>query len=197
MSHPRRAVATALLIPILAVLPACTDAGGDQPAATPTPQSTSPTTTLEPFRLEAAVTRVAGRLPDRRRERVARQAGQVVERYVQAAFLSAPPANAFAGFTRGARREARQDRRLLTAAGFGGRAQVTARHAAAYLSVLAPRGRVVGATARLEVDLRVDRAGQARTVRLRGRLMLTPTPQGWRVFGYDVSRSGGAGKGEK
>jgi len=198
MPRPSRAVPLTALTLLAVLLSGCTSDPDPEAGPPSAPSSASPSSSApEPLRLETAVARVAGKLSQARRERVARKAGAVVEDYLQAAFLAGPPQGAFDSFTSGARKQARHDRRLLTAAGLRSAEPVTATHAAAYLSVLAPRGRVVGATARLEADLRVERRGEPRTVRLRGRLMLTPTAKGWRIFGYDLSRSVGARKRSK
>jgi hypothetical protein len=62
------------------------------------------------------------------------------------------------------------------------------------VDVLSPRNEPSGATAR--VVLRMDLSGEVeRTARIRGRLFLTPTPRGWRVFGYDVQRDRVGGNG--
>jgi hypothetical protein len=55
----------------------------------------------------------------------------------------------------------------------------------ASFSVVAPRGRAVGATARIHLE--VQRGG--RPLRIDGRLLLTPTKRGWQIFGYDLTRS--------
>jgi hypothetical protein len=55
------------------------------------------------------------------------------------------------------------------------------------LDVLAVRKHAVGVTAR--VYLRFRTTGHLkRDVRVQGRLYLTPTPAGWRVFGYDMTK---------
>lgn len=77
--------------------------------------------------------------------------------------------------------------------------------AEAPVNVLAPRGRPAGATARLDLTLEVtpppgddeeadarddtEPEPQSQDVRLRGRLLLTPVGQGWRIFGFDVTRT--------
>ncbi len=188
---PRVAVA-ALALLALVTTAACS--GGDhEQSATPT---ATPTATARPFALAARVTRVSGDLPAARRDEVARQVGAVVSSYVQHAFLGTSPeadrSEAFVDFTPGARTRVRRDLDLVTAAGLDGAESVTAPRAAAYVSVLAPRGRAVGATARLEVDLEVERADGRVTVPVRGRLLLVPGADGWRIFGYDLSRGDAA-----
>jgi hypothetical protein len=193
---PRRRafVSVLLLVPAL-LLAGCTS---DVPAASGAPDTdASDTGATEPpsLRVRAEVTLVAGGLSPRQRRTVARQAEATVLAYVEAAFLGDYPrsdgfGDAFPGFTPGARALARKDAGVLTGRRFADAAEVTATAASAYVSVVAPDGRPVGATARVSVDLEVlpDR-GEPRPVRLRGRLLLTPSADGWRVFGYDLSRS--------
>lgn len=165
-----------------------------------------PTVTLEPRPAPPVVrvTRVAGRLPARDRRALERNAGRVVTRWFDEAYLGGTQprtdfSGAFAAFTPGARRQARGDRGLLTNALLGARAtEVVPHRRAAYLSVLAPYGVAAGVTARIELAylvLREDRPD--RQVTVRGRLVLTRAERGgWEIFGYDLSRSvrpGGAG----
>jgi hypothetical protein len=64
--------------------------------------------------------------------------------------------------------------------------------------VVAAHGRAVGATAKVSLDLRVTEAGRTRPVRVQGRLLLTPTDHGWRIFGYHVASAGvDGGKGAR
>lgn len=156
---------------------------GDTPTSTP---STAPT-----LEVDSRVTRVAGRLPESRRVQVAEAVGRLVTDYLEAAYLGGTAADAFDAFTPRARRTAAREAGLLTARGLGEGAEVSVADAAAYVSVLAPRARLLGATARVEVDLEVEDGDGLRQVPLRGRLMLTPTEDGWRIFGYDLSRGEG------
>jgi hypothetical protein len=64
------------------------------------------------------------------------------------------------------------------------------------VDVVAPKGRPAGATARVKVRLVLggldaaeggDADGQ-RTDVVSGRLLLTPTAGGWRIFGFDLAR---------
>ena len=57
--------------------------------------------------------------------------------------------------------------------------------------MLAVKGRPSGATARFV--LRFATSGDVqRKVEVRGRLFLTPGTDGWRIFGYDVTKARGA-----
>jgi hypothetical protein len=134
---------------------------------------------------------VTGRLARKERLRVVAAAGHAVDRWFDAAYVGQPrprAGNAFAGFTPGARTVARGDRAVLTNQALAGRVDaVTVTRRRVRVDVLAVRGRAVGLTARFDVDLattgKVERTGA-----VRGRLLLTPTGHGWKVFGYDVSR---------
>lgn len=198
-SRARPAVAFVAALGLLLPLSACTS-DGSSPAEPEPPAETAPAQTLRSSEvdLQTRVTRVAGRLPDKRRTQVGDRIGRVVEAHLDAAYLRDYPVRgpgaAFAGFTPGARKQARGDQRLLTGRGLKGARSVSVTDAAAYVALLAPRRHLVGATARLEVDLRVETDAGAEKVRVRGRMMLTPTPKGWRIFGYDLSRSDLAGK---
>jgi hypothetical protein len=117
----------------------------------------------------------------------------VVEKWWKAAYLggSYPRTrfgDAFPGFTRGAREQARRDVRLMSNRDIGRRVEsVAVKHAAIRLDVLAVGRRAHAVTARFV--LRFSTTGRrARTTTVRGRLFLTRRHGPWRVFGYDVSK---------
>ena len=130
------------------------------------------------------MTRVAGRLPAARRDRLVASADRVVTGYLDGVLGRGDP---FADFTRGARALATDSVPEVSE-------RLQARRGTAYLAVLAPEGRLLGATARFQVPLRAgeDAGRRAPVTRLTGRLLLTPTRSGWRVFGYDVTWPDGA-----
>lgn len=135
--------------------------------------------------MHTRVTRVAGRLPAARRQAVERRIGTLLQRYVEAAFVQDRSGrSAFPGFTGGARRLAIGDERVLTR----GSQPTEAARASAFVSVFAAGSRAQGATVRLHLKLAAP--GNARPVPLTGRLLVTPTRSGWRIFGYDVARGG-------
>jgi hypothetical protein len=144
--------------------------------------------------LEARPGVVVGKLPAVRRRAIARQVGEVVDGWFEAAYLGGDYprsdfADAFPGFTSGAARLARRDRSLLSNASIGKRIEeVTATNRTVRVDVLAPNGRVAGATARFRLGFTTT-GGFARRVVVHGRLVLTHTRTGWRVFAYDVRRS--------
>lgn len=202
-----------LVLAVLAALAGCTSTPSGSPDV-PTPQSGVAVAVAAP-QVSAPVTRVAGRLPDRRRLALRRDVEALVADYVTAAFLdpTASASDALPGFSAGAARLARSQGAVLSRADLerSGDATVRLLRAEAPVSVLAPRGRPAGATARLDLVLLVTRESAATSaaspaalppatavpaattdgerVRLQGRLLLTPVGDGWRVFGFDVRRS--------
>lgn len=195
---------------MLAVLSACTSEA--TVPDTPTPAMEEQTA---PLRVSAPVTRVAGRLSEKDRLAVRNEVEALVADYVTAAFLdpATPPDQLFPGFTDGATRLARARGAVLSRADLvadpapatdtdaAGAATVEVVSVEAPVNVLAPEGRPAGATARLDLTLTVtpppddgtaadSGAGTSQDVRLRGRLLLTPGGQGWKIFGFDVTRTG-------
>ena len=137
--------------------------------------------------------RVTGRLPQEARERLADQVGAVVDGWTEAAYLGGDyPRRDFSdswpGFTAGAQEEAHRDRALMSNEDIGQRIDgVEVRRSRVRIDVLAVRQRAVGVTAR--VLLGFQTSGELeRVVRVEGRLYLTHTERGWRVFGYDVTK---------
>lgn len=137
--------------------------------------------------------RVTGRLPREARERLADQVGVVVDGWTEAAYLGGDyPRRDFSdswpGFTAGAQEEARRDRALMSNEDIGERIDgVTVRRSRVHIDVLAVRQRAVGVTARVLLGFRTS-GELEQVVRVEGRLYLTHTERGWRVFGYDVTK---------
>ena len=157
--------------------------------------STASPAVTHPLQVRSAVTRVAGELKPDARQHLADKAGALVQTYLRAAFLDpragkASPAAVFPGFTTESRTLASHDRSILTGASYAGADRIEPVSGTAHLNVVAPHGRAVGATAWVRLTLRVTDDGRTRPVQVAGRLLLTPTPQGWRIFGYDLSQSG-------
>lgn len=168
---------------------------GDEPATQESPTaSATPAPSAAPERAiptDIQVAGVRGKLDRSRRQRLVRLVGRVVDRWVDNAYLGEPPRRnvsaAFAGFTRGARAEARRDRALLSNAHLRRVEAVTAARRRVRLDVLAPNGRAVGVTARVHLVFRIEGA-RARRELVSGALYLSPLKNGWTVFGYDLSR---------
>ena len=187
----RRTASGGLLTGLLTGLLAACSSGSDDSAPTPRPSAT--VASRPPLKTHLRYGAVTGRLPHAARQRVARHLGRVVEGWTAAAYLDGPYprrsfARAFPGFTPGARADAQHDRRLMSNQDLGGRISgVVPRRQGIVLDVLAVRKHAVGATAR--VYLRFRTTGHVkRDVRVKGRLFLTPTKNGWKVFGYDMTK---------
>ncbi|UUZ58337.1 hypothetical protein [Nocardioides sp. B-3] len=139
----------------------------------------------------ADIGRIIGRLPGSRRKAVRKEVTAVVDRWWEAAYLSGAgqatdPARAFPGFTPGARKRATFDRALMTNADLD-TDTISPLMRKVRLDLLAVNQRARSVTARF--DLRVRTTGERnRRLRVRGRLFLTRKADGWRVFGYDVSK---------
>ena len=161
------------------------DQGGSQVR---TESSQEPGTTLE---VRTSVSRVHGQLSPARRQELERDAGRLVADYLAAAYLHERPAagyrGSFPGFTTGARALALEDVEISSDAAFAEAEEIRSQGAVAFLSVVAPEGRPVGATARVSLDLAVLDGDRDRRVEVRGRLLLSPAGDGWRIFGFDLS----------
>ena len=144
-----------------------------------------------PLKVTTTVTRVLGELSEEQRRELAVQARTVITGYLEAAYLHQRPSSgyrgAFPGFTRGARALALEDTGVVSDRSFADAEEVRPRGGVAYLSVVAPDGRPVGATARVSVDLAVADSRRTRRLTVSGRLLLTPRADRWRIFGYDLS----------
>jgi hypothetical protein len=139
------------------------------------------------------VAKVTGRLPAQRRDRVAQQVGAVVDGWLDHAYLGDFPrsdyAAAFTGFTAGAAAKAQHELALMTNAAISGRIdQATATKRSVALDVLAVGQRPVGVTATVDLAFRTTGAA-AGTQQVTGTLDLTPDGDGWKIFGYRISRT--------
>lgn len=193
MTRPRRqavrALGAALALPVALTLSACTgeasDGDGDPSAAS---ASTAP-----PLETQVRWGRVTGDLPPETRRRLAATVGDVVDGWTQAAYLGGDYprrdfADAWPGFTPGAAADARHDRALTSNQDIGARIDaVEGTRSVVRLDALAVKGRPVGLTA--HVALTFETTGRLeRDVHVKGRLYLTPTPEGWQVFAYDLTK---------
>lgn len=194
----RRPGRTISLLLSLLLAVSCTgdgDGGGDRGQHPADEPSRSAPTQARPVPMSARIGAVAGRLPHERRRPVLDEISAVVDRWFEAAYLGgAYPrsrfGNAFPGFTRGAARLARADRRDLSNWGIRSRVdEVTARRKVVRVDVLSPKGYARAATARFRLDF-VTEGKLSRRFTVKGRLMLTKDRRGsWKVFGYDVRRT--------
>jgi hypothetical protein len=141
----------------------------------------------------ASLGELAGKLPQARRDQLVGEVQQVVDGWIDAAYLSGDyPRTDFAGswpgFTARAQAKAERDGDLMSNRDIGAsidgvepeKRQVT-------LDVMSIQQKPVGVTAR--VVLRFATTGETvKDVRVAGRLYLTKGKQGWQVFGYDVTK---------
>lgn len=193
----RRCAGALLVVLLLTASTACTGSATPSPPPAASPSGTpAPAPASVPLRVQ--VTHLSGRLPTGRSRVLVAGVRRTLASYVDAAFLSGTyPRSDFSGafsssFTSGAARRAGADASLLTNRSLGRSTRsVRATRRTAYLSVLAPQGKVAGVTAAVDLVFLVDRGDRARQrVHLHGRLLLTRgAAGGWRIFGYDVSRS--------
>jgi hypothetical protein len=195
MSTSTRPATTAVSLLVLLALAAggCSNSTDDPGASAPSGSPSSSAPVPDEVRTKTTVGTVTGRLSRRDRLRVASVAGDVADRWFDAAYVGGDYPrrafdDAFPGFTPGARAQALGDRALMSNQDIGRRIDgVTARRRSVRVDVLAVRGRAVGMTARFVLDLATTGELQ-RKVEVRGRLLLTRTDNGWKVFGYDVNK---------
>lgn len=185
---PRRPSRIAVLAVVLALLAGCSG-GEDEPPPEPGGASSTPDVRLV---TDARLGKLEGRLRPARRAAVVRAVTSVVDAWSTRAYGGDYPrttfGGAFAAFTPDARALARRRSSPLSNAAVGGDLEaVTIARRVVRVDVLAPRGKVAGATARIRIVLDLSGTTDRREV-VAGRLLLSPTANGWRVFGFDVSR---------
>lgn len=136
--------------------------------------------------VDTEVTRVAGPLPRSERDALRDEVRGLVEEYVESAYVDG--ATDFPGFTGGARRLALEDADVTTARRLPGDGRVELLAGRSRVAVLATtRQGADGATAAVRLVLRPVGGGKADEATVTGRLLLTPTADGWRIFGYDLA----------
>lgn len=178
----------ALVVALGLVLGGCSG-GVEDPAPAPgTPSSAEDVRVVT----DSGIGKVRGTLSPPRRAEVVRDVTAVVDAWSTKAYGGDYPrtdfAAAFAAFTPDARALALRKTSLLSNASTGGELEaVTMTRRVVRVDVLAPQGKVAGATARIRIVLDLSGPTDRREV-VTGRLLLSPTAKGWRVFGFDVSR---------
>ena len=200
---PRRASAiAATLLSVAVATTACSgDSSGDPtgPEGAPADGGSSATDpdAAPPLATKATLGRVTGRLPKSKQSKVRKQVARAVDAWFDAAYVAGDYprndfANAWPGFTTGAKADAQGDKQLMSNQSIGTKiSAVDAKTRKVTVDMLAVKGRPAGATARFV--LRFATSGDMhRKIVIRGRLFLTPGKDGWRIFGYDVTRARGA-----
>jgi hypothetical protein len=171
--------------------------GEDQPSSSPSSSTSSqgapadaPTIKIDPV---VKLGKVVGHLKKKDKQRLEQTISGVAVRWLHAAYLDGSyPRRAFndswPGFTAGARRQAHHDKALMSNAHIGPQIDaVNPSKLGVTVDLLAIHRRAVGSTA--HVVLRFDTEGKvAHKVYIGGRLRLTPTANGWRVFAYTINR---------
>lgn len=187
------------------LLGACT--GDEEPpeeTATPKPpvpttESGAPRLMLDEPPMRARVVRVGGELTAQERRQVADNIARVVGGWFDAAYLDgdlrrADLSGALETFTPAAARQARRQADVTTGRVLGaelGAVVPTVRRVQA--AVFAPGRGPAGATAQVTLVLVGAREGGSQVEQVvRGDLFLTATTGGWRIFGFELSRSVGA-----
>lgn len=185
----RRIALATVVVGAATTLGACSGGEEDEPDRAPTRSASEAAETLS---TDAALGKVRGRLSAKASDAVVAEITQVVDGWIDAGLAGEYPrsdfASAFARFTPDARALAVKQSSVLTNAEVGAdleRVELTER--VVRVDVVAPEGKVAGATARIHLTLELE-GGVERTDLVTGRLMLTPTSGGWRVFGFDVRR---------
>jgi hypothetical protein len=186
---------TALLLVLALGASACSgdEAEPDDPESSGAAQEMATDQPVE-FQVEtrASLGRVVGRLPKKDRDVLVNRVSAVVEGWFRAAYGGSYPrsgfADAYPGFTTAARREARRDKKLMSNVGIGDRITgVTPTESRVHVDVLAARGHAAGVTARFLLRFRTE-GDVTKHVRVQGRLLMSRSENGWRIFGYHVSR---------
>lgn len=191
------AAVTGAALSVLLVLGSGCSSGApdDEPSVKVTSLEPTTTPTLE---TQVVTGKLRGTLTRAGREAAVQEVAEVVDTWIDRAWVDGPWPREVDGvwgtFTPGAARLAKADASLTSAAGFGPEATaVRATKRRVKVDLLGRRLDPVGATARISVHLEVspvEAPDQLRDVRLRGRVMLTPTEDGWKIFGYELVNGG-------
>jgi hypothetical protein len=194
-SHALAEAGVGLVLALALTLAACS---GDpsEPSADPgdgDPPASGAADAPAAVETTSSLGKVTGQLPKAKRPKVRQQVAHAVDAWFDAAYVAGDyPRNDFAdawpGFTTGAKADAQADKALMSNQDIGSEiAGVEATARTVTVDVLAVKGKASGATARFVLKFRTDGDVQ-RKVEVRGRLFLTPGPEGWRIFGYDVTK---------
>ena len=179
---------------LLVALTACSS-GSSDPAAGPgdDPSGSGATEGPPPVETVATLGKLTGKLDQQNRSKTREQVAEAVDEWFEAAYVGGDYprddfGDAWPSFTKGAKTDARADKALMSNQDIGNQiSAVEATTRKVTVDVLAAKGRAVGATARVVLKFSTEGDVQ-RDVVVRGRLFLTRTPDGWRVFGYDVTK---------
>lgn len=196
------ALAALLLVALVLGLSQCSGdsgPGGASPSDTATGGAPSLQQRAAPF--EVRYRRVAGDIRKARGQGTLRAVSAPVRDWIDAGFVRGPwPrqafGDAFASFGSDITASAHRDADLLTLKSVGPKfVAVVPQRRQVGVSVTGVKGRVVGATARVNVRvLGVSRAGERTAVSVQGDVFLTHVEShGWKIFGYQLDRWVGKG----
>lgn len=183
---------------VLGLLAGCSSGSPD---AEPSVRVSTLTPTAEPtVETEVVPGKLRGTMTRAGREATVAEVADVVDAWIEEAWLAGPWPREVTGvwgtFTAGAAELAERDADLTSAAAFGPQAEsVRATKRKVKVDLLARRLVPVGATARVSLHLQVrttEAPDEPREFRLRGRLVLTPTDDGWKIFGHELVSGGWA-----
>lgn len=190
LARPASTIALALLLGT--PLSACSGDDGGPGASGPDASRGADAEAPAPVETVAEVGKVVGKLSGPRRARLKDHVTEVVDAWIDAAYLGDFPRtdfdDAFPGFSDGAVADARTDGALMSNKALGPDLdEVVALQRRLTIDALAPRGRAVGVTARVVLTMRLS--GEVnRKERVSGSLLMTYRDGDWQVFGYDVTR---------
>jgi hypothetical protein len=175
-------------------LAACSGGDEDEDRPTGDGERSASTAPAEPgIDTRVEVGEVVGNLPKKQARNVAADVAGVVDRWLNAAYVGGEYprskfGEAYPGFTQDAAKLAAGQPGLMSNTAVADRVDgVTAKRRVVRVDVLAPKGDAAGATA--HVNLVIKLTGKVdRTDQIRGRVLLTRSKSGWRVFGFDMER---------
>ncbi|MEZ0581166.1 hypothetical protein [Nocardioides sp. MH1] len=174
-------------------LTGCSGDDGDQPDGSSTSGSGTGATEHRGIDTRVEVGDVVGRLGKGAAKEAAAKVAKVVDTWLDGAYVGgdfprSSLGDAFGDFTDDAARSATKQKALMSNVAVGAKVdEVTAVRRVVSVDLLAPKGKLAGATAHVNLVMKLS-GDVNRTDQVRGRLVLTPTKKGWRIFGFDVDR---------
>jgi hypothetical protein len=198
MRFLRTSAQAAALLLAVAALASCTsddDSGADDSTST----STAPDVTLTrpDAPLGVRIVEMGGGIAKDRRAAISDALSKPVASWIRGSYLdpSYPTSDFAAGFsswTTTAAKLGEKDEDTTTNAAIGpSTVAVVADRQQVKLFVFGEKGKVGGATARVYLKLTAQHEdGSLASVLVKGALFLTPADGGWKIFGYDLSRTG-------
>jgi hypothetical protein len=193
----RRGTSRALAAALVSVLTlaGCSSGNDGTPGGSRPRSGGAAATETDPASAPATVATVTGRLGADRRAALAGAVTQVVDGWLEGAYLGDFPRTdysaAFSGFTPGAAARARHQLALMSNTDISDQIETAeAVRRSISLDVLSIKQKPVGVTA--TVDLAFETTGAlAGPQQVTGTLDLTPDGSAWKVFGFTISRTPG------